>query len=295
MKKRTFFPLALAAAVLCLEACNSEREPKEPNHSKWISRVVEYRPAPGQFVNTALGNPEAARKIVGGKDGCLSLGGFGGYVVFEFDHEIRNIDGVDFVIFGNAFAGSSEPGIVEVSPDGTTWYRLRGSAEEADGTILDYTIDYARPADLSQAAPISWQDNRNAEGTIDPALSPYHGQSYWPSFLSDDPTTLRFSGVRLPANASWNEESKKYVLEAFEWGYADNWSADYPETVGDDPDTRNGNKFDLDHAVDATGQPVSLSAVRLIKVYTAQNQTVAGGLGETSTEICGALSLSAGR
>ncbi|MDE5944594.1 MAG: hypothetical protein K2G93_03295 [Rikenella sp.] len=223
------------------------------------------------------------------------MGGFGGYVVFEFDHEVKNIEGTDFVIFGNAFSGRSEPGIVEVSLDGTTWHRLRGSEEETDGTIRDYTIDYERPDNLSQAAPIAWHDNRNENGTIDPTSSPYHGQSYWPSFLTDNPTTLNFSGTRLPDNASWNETTQRYVLAAFEWGYADNWSADYTETVGNDPDTRNSNKFDLDQAVDASDRSVSLTSIRFVKVYTALNQQVDGGLGETSTEICGALSLSAGR
>lgn len=295
MKRNAHFPLAALVATTALllgaSSCNSEPGPKEPGSSKWISRVVEYRPAPGQFINTAQGKPEAAQKIVGGRDGCLSLGGFGGYVVFEFDHEVRNIPGPDFVIFGNAFSGSSEPGIVEVSPDGKSWYRLRGSEDEADRAIRDYTIEYTRPADLSAASPIAWHDSRNATGTIDPVA--FHRQSYWPVFLADQPHTLTFSGICLPANASWDDQAKKYVLTAFQWGYADNWSADYDTSVGNDPDTRGSNKFDLDQAVDAEGCPVTLTIVRQIKVYTAQNQTVGSGLGETSTEICGALSLSA--
>ena len=86
--------------------------------SKWISDIVEYRPAPGQFVNTAAwGTPERARSIIGpqellGEQSGVSLGAFGGYIVFKFDHSVLNRSGYDFVIRGNAFDGSSEPGAV---------------------------------------------------------------------------------------------------------------------------------------------------------------------------------------
>lgn len=284
--RHTAFLFAFIA--LLATACNSEKGPKDPGHSKWISRVVEYRPAPGQFINTYQGNSEAVQGIVGGKNGCLSLGGFGGYVVFEFDHDVRNIGGTDFVVFGNAFAGSSEPGIVEVSPDGRTWYRLKGSEDEAAESIPAYTVTYTRPAQTAAKENVAWSDDRGGQGLVQTVA--FHEQSYWPLFLAGDPASLTFTGLRLPGNSSWNGE--KYVQAAFAWGYADNWSADYNETVGNDPDTKGGNKFDLDNAVDASGNAVQLTAIKQVKVYTAQNQWVGGGVGETSTEICGALSLS---
>lgn len=280
-----------ALAALSVTACNTEHGPDDPGNSKWISRVVEYRPAPGQFINTFQGNVTAAEGIVGGRNGCLSLGGFGGYVIFEFDHEVRNIDGTDFVIFGNAFDGNSEPGIVEVSPDGNVWYRLQGSEDGAAGTLQDYTIAYTKPAQTETAEDVPWSDNRGGRGTVRTVT--YHTQPYWPLFLPGNPQELSFSGVRLPDNSSWSESGNKYVQTAFAWGYADNWSADYNEMVGNDPDTRASNKFDLDNAVDRDGNPVVLTAIRQIKVYTALNQWVGNGVGETSIEVCGALSLSA--
>lgn len=288
MKKLSIVPLA---ALLLTTACNTEGDTPKPLHSKWISRIVEYRPAPGQFVNTYLGNPDAAAGIVGGKNGCLSLGGFGGYVIFEFDHAVRNLPGADFVVFGNAFDGNSEPGVVEVSPDGTTWYRLKGSEEQTPGTLLDYAITYAHPAQTDRAEAITWTDNQQATGQLNTVT--YHTQSYWPLFLSDAPQQLSFRGVKLPGNSSWN--GNRYVQSAFAWGYADNWSADYGEMVGNDPDTKDSNKFDLDNAVDGSGNPVSLSTIQQIKVYTAMHQQVEGGVGESSTEVCGAISLSANR
>lgn len=287
--KYSRFPLLLAA--LLATACNSSEGPDKPARSKWIKQIVEYRPAPGQFINTYLGSPDAAQGIVGGKSGCLSLGGFGGSVTFAFDHDVQNVAGPDFVIFGNAFDGSSEPGIVLVSPDGTTWYRLRGSEDGNAATVPDYRITYARPSQTSAAEAVRWTDNQSPAGGEISTVG-VHGQCYWPLWLAGNPATLEFSGIRLPDNAVFT--GQKYDLQTFAGGYADNWSVDYNQTVGGDADTRGGNKFDLDNAVDAAGTPVVLTSVRQIKVYTALNQWVGAGVGETSTEVCGALSLSAG-
>ena len=41
---------------------------------QYISKVWEYKPAPGQFINAApLGLPYSAESIIGGIDGALSL------------------------------------------------------------------------------------------------------------------------------------------------------------------------------------------------------------------------------
>ena len=77
--------------------------------------------------------PESMRAKVeecirGTNDELISLGGFGGYVTFGFDHSVVNVhDSLDFKILGNAFytssnpnasalnsGGSAEPGIVMV-------------------------------------------------------------------------------------------------------------------------------------------------------------------------------------
>lgn len=123
------------------------------NHP-WLSRVYDYRPAPGQFVNTLpvarLGEPldsvlarcqvslcgrvDTIHETVLGKPvtridtvwagGMVTLGGYGGYVIVGFDHPVVNMHTWDFDIMGNAFVsnqdsrgGSSEPGIVMVGVD----------------------------------------------------------------------------------------------------------------------------------------------------------------------------------
>ena len=83
-------------------------------NSPYIHRVYEYMPAPGQFVNELpeyeTGDDAAAmcRKaeeaIADNNRGMISLGGWGGYVVFGFDHPVVNAGGTcDLVVEGNSF------------------------------------------------------------------------------------------------------------------------------------------------------------------------------------------------
>ena len=143
---------------------------EEIEYSPYISKVYEYRPAPGQFINqmpvfetgdtyeTMLAKVENC--IKGTADELISLGGWGGYVTFGFDHTIvSNPDTPELRIWGNAFynngyddkGGSAEPGIVMVSFDENcngipddTWYELAGS--EFSRTMRGYTLIYSRPA-----------------------------------------------------------------------------------------------------------------------------------------------------
>lgn len=83
------------------------------------------------------------------------------------------------------------------------------------------------------------------------------------------------------------------MTDVYQWGYADvrvngsqygtivnNPYADAPSAVG------GGDGFDLAWAVDANGNPVQLSSVRYVRVYSAVLFS-AGVFGETSAEVCG--------
>lgn len=88
----------------------------------------------------------------------VSLGMAGGYVQFDMgtetvngkvvDRQITNDPtnpyGIDFVVYGNAFVGNPEAGIVKVSQDGTNWYTLAGSRHYTDGTEWNQNISYVR-------------------------------------------------------------------------------------------------------------------------------------------------------
>lgn len=281
-----------------------------------ISRVFEYRPAPGQFVNVLPeyeeGDTESsmAQKaedaIANNVRSMISLGSYGGYVVFGFDHEVVNVSGhYDFTVLGNAFydaaypdieGGSSEPGIVMVSRDDNgnglpddAWYELAGSEYYKETTVHNYSLTYYRtPADhvatpikksvISDSTYIAWHSSEGEDGYV--AKNTYHRQNYYPLWLSDD--ELTFTGTILPPNAiDMSSNGSHYLLKSYGYGYVDN----HPNN-----DEKNRSKFNIDWAVDADGNHLLLSGIHFVKVYTAVNQCV-GAIGETSTEIQGASDL----
>lgn len=287
---------------------------EEVEYSPYIARVYEYRPAPGQFVNEMPkyepGDTEAdmVRKaqdcISGTNDVMISLGAYGGYVTFGFDHTVVNIPGeYDFRIWGNAFyelinpelkGGSCEPGIVWDSYDTNcnglpddTWYELAGSDYGNPATRHAYTLTYSAPdpdrepvkngSFIDDAAYIAWTDSDGASGFVPHNI--FHKQSYWPMWLHD--RTYSLSGSCLPPNAIDTSGNGTYfVLYSFAWGYVDNHPNDNDEL----------NSFKIDWAVDADGMPVALPGIDFVRVQTGINQ-YCGWIGETSTELSKAVDL----
>jgi len=277
--------------------------------------VYEYLPAPGQFVNMQPKynegdtqedmNRKAEECIAGDEKNLISLGGYGAYIIFGFDHPVVNVPGeYDFKVWGNAFlsspdaqrnGGSSEPGIVMVSLDANAngepddqWYELAGSEYYKPETLKNYRLTYYKPDENKVREPmpgfpfindmtyIKWESNREDEGYV--YRNTFHSQPYYPQWISNE--TLTFEGTKLADN--YVDESgtgSYYVQYAYPWGYADN----YPNT-----DDRSG--FNIEWAVDAEGNTVNLPAVHFVKVYTGVNQ-YCDWQGETSTEIMGAEDL----
>lgn len=256
-----------------------------PASSKFISTVFEYAPAPGQHINNAsLGSPEQAQKLVGSIANMVSLGGFGGYIVFGFDHSVVNQTGSDLAIYGNPFGppyAFAEPGIVMVSQDKNgngkpddEWFELAGSEYAKATTIKNYEITYTNP---KAAANVAWTDNQGNSGVVNNSAKRIN---FYPLFASNQ-EKITFKGTLLPSTLS----SGGIVTNgAFDWGYTDSYS------TGDDYKTSLYNSFDISWAVDATGKKVTLNTIDFIKVYTAQNVN-AGILGEVSTDVKGATDL----
>lgn len=286
---------------------------EEVEYSPYISQVYEYCPAPGQFINIM---PEyepgdtyadilqkCEESISGTNDIMISLGGYGGYVTFGFDHTVVNVPGEkDFRIWGNAFyeltnpdakGGSAEPGIVMVSYDvncngvpDDPWYELAGS--DYARCTHGYTVEYSRPDPdrvieedesgyLDDIHYIPWRDSDGAHGYI--ARNIFHRQDYFPGWVDTD--ELSFTGSCLPRNAvDLSGTGRYYVLYAFDWGYVDNHPNDFADL----------NSFDISWAVDGDGRPVELPGVDFVRVYTGINQ-YCGWLGETSTELSRAADL----
>lgn len=256
-----------------------------PTSSKFISKVFEYAPAPGQHINNAsLGSPEQAQKLVGSINNMVSLGGFGGYIVFGFDHSVVNQNGSDLAIYGNPFGppfAFAEPGIVMVSQDKNgnglpddEWFELAGSEYEKATTIKNYEITYTNP---KAAANVAWTDNQGNSGVVNNSAKRIN---FYPLFASNQ-DKITFKGTLLPSTLS---TSGIVTNAAFDWGYTDSYS------TGDDYKTKLYNSFDIAWAVDGAGKKVSLSTIDFVKVYTAQNVN-AGILGEISTDVKGATDL----
>ncbi|MCM1518374.1 MAG: hypothetical protein NC117_07020 [Pseudoflavonifractor sp.] len=288
---------------------------EEVEFSPYISRVYEYCPAPGQFVNDMPRYEEGdtyadilrkvEESISGKNDIMISLGAYGGYVTFGFDHTVVNIAGSnDLRIWGNAFyeltqpdkkGGSAEPGIVMVSFDANCnglpddpWYELAGSEYTNPLTRHGYSITYRRPDPDQEIVEddegmfpdlnyIRWDDCDGNEGYIPRNM--FHAQEYYPRWVKDD--RISFAGTLLPRNGfDMSGMGTYYVLYSYPWGYVDNHPNDYADL----------NSFDFGWAVDGNGIPVSLPGVDFIRVYTGLNQCC-GWLGETSTELCRAQDL----
>lgn len=273
--------------------------------AQYISEVIEYKPAPGQFINSApWGVPASAGSLAGGINGTLCLGSFGGYVIFRFDRPVDNHPdnpfGVDFTIFGNPLPDWSEPGVVSVMKDENgnglpddTWYELAGSDYYFQSTVKKYEVTYYNPGD-TVTRDVPWRDNTGREGTI-PAngvhIQPYYPLSdSFPSVPGDDYT---LSGTMISTEVFAGPTARiKSVKRAF--GYADNqFRGVPPHTVPDNPYTpevenSGGDGFDIHWAVNDQGEYVDLDRIDFVRVRNASN--VQGGwLGELSTEITGAV------
>lgn len=303
--KRTF--AAFFAAVL-LAGCNSGEVIRKGGSGGATAdadfdRVFEFTPAPGQFVNEKVsgysGESTAAEAAIYAEKRLrsglyLSLGGFGGYAVVGFDHDIVNNGGYNLAIGGNQTETANEPGIVWVMPDDNgnglpddTWYELAGSDSGADAaareTVRGYEVTYYRPTAAGQ--PVLWRDNLGATGEIDYIAATHRQDSYYPSWIAADSYTL--GGTRLKArNYDRDGDGQYWVNPAYDWGYADNLGSDTVKG-GSMEGLPSGIRFTLlkiSNAVDADGEPVHLDRIRFVKVQTGVN-TKSGWLGEASTEV----------
>ena len=290
----------------------------QADNSPYIARVYDYLPAPGQFVNVFPAykpgytqdsiNAQLEDALCGKLGGMVSLGSYGGYIVFGFDHPVVNMHGYDVKIYGNAMqseavsglaGGSCEPGIIMVGVDndgdgmpgdGDLWYEIKGADD--DRCQHSYEITYYKPDENKVRVPhdswrfitdveyVYWTSNdENPDSTSGYVWrNSFHNQPYWPLWLED--TVMTFRGTKLP-NAAIDMSGgngNNWFQPFFGLGYVDN----LPN--GQEPG------FMIDWAVDEEGNNVSLDHIDFIKVYCGQLD-YCGWLGEVSTEFCGAEDL----
>lgn len=252
------------------------------------SVVYSFLPAPGQFVNEGYDASDMAEACDYAldrlnKQAYVSLGGFGGTVVVGFDHSIINSGDYDIAVRGNAFSGSSEPGIVWVMQDSNgnglpddRWYELAGSEYGKSETISNYSVTYFRPEEAK--SPVRWKDSLGNSGEISYIGGFHRQESYYPFWVKESSYTLW--GTRLAArNHDTSGNGSNWVNDDFEWGYADNFSSIDMLSTKD-------NHFRISDARDDVGAPANLKYIDFVKIQTAVNAQ-SGMIGENSTEVFG--------
>jgi hypothetical protein len=245
--------------------------PYTASSNPYVTQLFDYDPAPGQFINTTIADYSAAQGVVGNANGLVSLGAFGGYVVFGFDHTVFDSAGPDLMVVGNATTGFAEPGVVWVMQDQNgngkpddTWYELAGSETGQPGYMRNYSVTYSRPNPPYGNVP--WKDNKGNSGYVLTTI--YHTQDYYPDSLSANSYTL--SGTLLPFSNIDTTDPANVVSYPFAYGYCDN--------------TPGGNPVDIAMAVDSLGRSVRLKGIDFVKIQTGVEANL-GLLGEFSTEV----------
>lgn len=281
--RKIYYAVFIVVLSLFHVSCK-QNDPVES--SAYISDVYEYVYAPGQHASSAresdisnfIGDPAD-------NDGWLYLGGFGGYVVAGFDHDVQNADGNDFEVY--PYGPSPEPAVVFVMADengdgkpNDKWYELKGN--QFENSKRNYSVTYFKAK--SETENITWKDDQGNSGELISTFGSIYSSGWWWPFTAND--SITFTGTRLPDAYVFNNVTLQWVVPdgLFEWGYAENnKGTDYNST-------KKSNEFDISNAVDSLGNAVQLTSIRFIKVQSAVLQQ-AGQLNEVSSEITGAKDL----
>ncbi len=279
--------------------------------------VVEYLPAPGQFVNNAafndptraLGLPVGGGVVAPDNTKLVTLGGFGGTITLRMSGPVinraaslSNPRGADFIVFGNASFVSGNPArrfaeaaVIEVAQDRGdgqpgTWYVIAGSSLAAGSAMSKTGVVY----DASLLNPSRVPAGRSGTWSV------------WAYLL---PTN--FGGV--PVTFAALSASSELI-----WGYADctptlvlgdldgdgvsdatidaarfYGTPDDAMMPGISPGSGGGDAISLEWAVDpVTGLPPTggLASIDFVRITNAV-QANAGVFGEISTEVGGVVSV----
>jgi hypothetical protein len=287
--------LALIIVAVCLSSLSSV--------AQFATEMVEYHPAPGQLINTdGAGSIDAAGSVVGSLNGMVSLGAFGGYVVYGFDQPVKNDPanpyGVDFVIFGNVQTDWAEPGIVMVMKDENnngkpddTWFELAGSDYFFSTTKHRSAVTYYNPL-FAGGTDVPWASADLGSGFV--YSNSFHKQDFFPSEQFFGGIVQESAKVKGTLMADQVDLSLPAQVKCYHrrFGYADNnlrRSANFNQP--DNPCTETiegcgGDAMDISWAVDESGNYVDVDQIDFVKIYTGVLSN-AGWCGEISTEVCG--------
>lgn len=262
--------------------------------SPFATRVMEYLPAPGQFVNDpffnnpeqALGPPSGGGTSAPSNESVVTLGGFGGFIVLGFNHTVMNDplnpSGLDAIVFSNAYWVGGNPdrhwaecATVEISRDDNAngladdaWFLIPGSHLAAPitrtshnwpgGSITDaFLLPSAPFGSVVVTNPLAGTENEGIYGYVEfsPTL-----------FLGDMDSDDKIDDGEITAD-------QFYTVP------------DDPFEVGMTPGSGGGDAFDIAWAVDPiTGDAASLEGFDYIRLTTPIH-LVLPTIGEKSAEI----------
>jgi len=299
-------------------------------------RVVDYLCINSQYTNdrSMAGDygTKAIRSLVGSNysmggnaSGPVSLGNFGGYIIYQYDDAIyddpHNPYGIDFITFGNSVEGSNEfgeVGQVWVSEDGNDWYALAGGMHYEDYADWAYQVTYAKKTDVTT----SWQDSQGNQSNEDVEKFYYPLPEYYPwhTFAAAEENTITLEGIYF--SESYVDETGHTRAPFAGFGYTDlgqrgttldeetgKWSVTWPDTYESDYenyarniagspydpmqlDDRTGRMFvyttdgmDLAWAVDSEGQPKCFPNGIHFVKIVTATNIVNSSFGEKSTEV----------
>lgn len=276
--------------------------------AQYVSEIIDYKPAPGQFTNdVAFGSLHAAESIIGGTSGLVSLGAFGGHIIVKMEESVENHAnnpyGIDFTILTNALPDWSEAATVEVMKDENNngladdqWYLLAGSDYYMNQSQMNYAVTYFNPH-INTATDVLWVDSNQDSGYV--YKNSFHQQSYYPLpslFPSINQDSYTLEGMKVEGDIDLSNPSMIKSYERY-FGFADNRTrGSQPYDIPDNPYTSElensgGDAMDISWAIDENGNSVELDKIDFIKITNAINAS-AGGLGEISTEISGIIDVS---
>lgn len=292
--------------------------------SAYITKVLDFMPAVGQFTNVLpeyeegddqeVMNGKVLEAIGNNNGGMISLGGFGGYVVVGFDHTIKNVAGKrDFRVTANAFyananpdsnapvGGSCEPGVIMVAydankdgvPNDSEWYEIAGSSH----------VDPTQEAWYQKIKDAGFDVNlyRDYEITYHKPAGEPASKEEWATYISwEDNQGHKGYKVKnqfhkqcyYPLWAKGDKLTFKGTClpqNAMDESGKGTYFVLYKFLYGyadNETNAKDDSAIDISWAVNSKGQYVELPGVDFIKIYTGVNQEN-GWLGECSTEITG--------
>ncbi len=275
--------------------------------NSYASRVIEFMPAPGQFTNETIGQSNSAEKTLGTQGGMISLGAFGGYVVYGFDQPIvnnpQNPYGVDFSVKGNSFAANlygvwTEPAAVRVMkdengdgiPNDGEWYELAGSDYYMSSTEKNVKMTYYNPH-YNERYTVPWKKDNGETGAL--LSNAFHSHPYYPDpfDFGCNKDSMTYEGSIIKSSLDMSTPSYIEFYRAPFFGYCDNRgnSSDLTDPQNPyyaDDKGKAADGFDISWAVDGDGNHKELDQIDFVKIYTGGFAN-AGWLGEWSSEVLG--------